>query len=526
MRELCSVDVSMRHYRGPVKVVQWSHGDRFPELGTSVGVDTETELITDTCLAPKVVVLGVFDPSSGTCYVVYWRDIPEFMRELCAREIEQRYFNLGFDEQVLDNEDEAAPLMTAIDQGRVRDMQIRLHLHEIATLGFIRHTMHSLAGCTLQLENWELDKGDGTESSARLSFRRFNQDGSDYAMTDEQARYLPFDCISTWCLGEAVPPQPTEVAHTKGMVVLAHISANGFPVDAKVFDFMEKKLIAHRDKYRDELLTYGFPDPYRDAQQEAADVRSMLHAQYERLIARAGLQSGMEPDAEGVKPPPSKLNLKYAIMYLYAHEHEPSELELLCKNMKTVMEWKRSGLRKSEQELWNTLCEQHGLASVDAMTKAVAMQAYVMQMLTCVNDQLDTLDIPEYDFAEAVASADDLLDKHPSWCSGEPEIGPRKFFQSHVKDLLEANPGLELDTTEKSGEIKLTLKDMWRLEDRDIHDKFLTSYTSYNHCVKLLSTYMNREYIKSDGRVHPRFTNIMRTGRTSCSRPNVLFWTL
>ena len=32
---------------------------------------------------------------------------------------------------------------------------------------------------------------------------------------------------------------------------------------------------------------------------------------------------------------------------------------------------------------------------------------------------------------------------------------------------------------------------------------------------------MDPKFIKSDGRVHPRYTNILRTGRTSCNSPNI-----
>jgi len=38
---------------------------------------------------------------------------------------------------------------------------------------------------------------------------------------------------------------------------------------------------------------------------------------------------------------------------------------------------------------------------------------------------------------------------------------------------------------------------------------------------KMLSTYLDDKYIAEDGRVHPRFTVLVRTGRTSCSEPNL-----
>ena len=110
MRLLRTVSSDMKQVVGEVSVVEWTASDSFPRLGKSVGIDTETELITGTTWFPPVVVLGCYDNDSRTCYVVYWQDIPAFMTQLCKRDIEQRYFNLGFDEGVIDNELENSDL--------------------------------------------------------------------------------------------------------------------------------------------------------------------------------------------------------------------------------------------------------------------------------------------------------------------------------------------------------------------------------------------------------------------------------
>lgn len=43
----------------------------------------------------------------------------------------------------------------------------------------------------------------------------------------------------------------------------------------------------------------------------------------------------------------------------------------------------------------------------------------------------------------------------------------------------------------------------------------------YKHAEKMLSTYLNPDMIGTDARVHPYFEIIVKTGRTSCKRPNV-----
>lgn len=534
MRKLCTVVADMVHFRGNVEVVQWCRGDPFPDIGPSVGIDTETELITDTCLAPSLVVLGVFDSANNVCYISQWEDAPEFMRQLNSLDVEQRYFNIGFDEQVLDNEDPEKTLLTALDQGRVRDMQVRVLLNEIATLGFIRQKLYSLQGCTLEFENWMLDKGDGTEDSTRLSFKRQNADGSSFQISEEQAKYLALDCISTWAVGEAVPPSPVEVAHTLGLVVLAHISSNGFPVDRLVRDYFERKIVEKMDARRAELISFGFPDPYHSAKKEAEDIRTWFHRAYASLLQSQGLDSGFRPvavtqssededdDEESPTqelPMPAKTQLRLAVMYLYAHEQEPTEVHQLAENLKVVVEDDRKILRKEEKALWDKLCEDYGLASVDTLRSATAIQAYVAQLFESTLKAIQQEGT--YTFKSVVEAADDYLDSHPTLTAVTKPVGPKKFFQEHIKELLRRNPGLVLETTKKSKEIQLTLKDLWRLEDCGVSDAFLTTYTDYKHCEKYKSTYLKPEFVKADGRVHAKFTNLVRTGRTSCNTPNI-----
>ena len=546
MRTLCTVRATMNYVDTDVSVVEWKACDRFPFLGRSVGVDTETELITDTVLFPPLVVMGVFDPAHQTCYIVYHEDVPVFLRELCRRDVQQRYFNLGFDEGVLDNEVEGRPLIDAIDDGRVRDMQIRIQMNDLATSGFIPGNHWSLKDCAAAYLNYELDKGDGTENSARLSFHRGVE------ITDEQARYLPFDCITTWALGEAVPEQPidpvnnisVEVGHTKGMCVLAHLSANGFPVDPVVADYMRNMLRKDMDGWRLKLLEFGFPDPYYDP----ANDRRLVEGQLEEGM-RMMFGDGDYP-VEGK----AKGNWRRMLLQMWNHSDEPDEVELLKQDVLAAYTDKPVSFRKKEAALWDSMVEDFGLGAFDASTKKLVMPALVGVALQELAKQDAT---NGYDAASALTKAAEWMDEHPELTSPEARGKPRAFFQQHVKDLMlgqcpqgpeamrkmiesqrrhaeefgqrftEADElamimdqsKLKLDLTEKSGDIQLTLKDMWRLQDLGIEDKFLEAFTGFNHCGKYLSTYLDATYVKSDGRVHPRYQNLMRTGRTSCTNP-------
>lgn len=528
MHLLKQIDVHTAVYDGPLDIKEWVTGDPFPPLGPSVGVDTETELITDCVLDPPVVVAGVFDPAHYACWIIFWQHIPAFMRELNSMAVEQRYFNLGFDEQVLNNEDDTKSLLTAIEAGRVRDMQVRVHLNEIATIGFVRGNMFSLAGCAKHILGLELDKGDPAnyEHSARMTFRRYNQDGTAYKLTDAQIEYLPYDCIATWGLGERVPEQPTEIQHTKGMVVLAHISTNGLSVDPVVFDHLEASLIHNRDTYRLDLLSFGFPDPYKDVVSESIKHKVKLVEQYSIFCYNHGITPDIpSEDKDGVSIPimPKRKQFRLALSYMYNWDKESEHINDIAESVRWALQNEKASYGKRAQEIYLELCEKMELLAFDKSKREIVMPAFMGALLENLNMQYASGKAKEtgYDIEDAVQKAADYMDQHPEWLTADKQIGPRKFFQSYVADMLARYPKLELEKTPKSGDIKLTLKDMWRLEDCGIEDRFLEAFTNFNHCQKYVSTYLNRAFIKSDGKVHPKFTNILRTGRTSCSAPNV-----
>ena len=522
MREILTVNPKVPLYNKDIRVVEWTHGDPFPEMGSSVGVDTETELITDSVLFPPVVVLGCFDGENQVCYIVHWQDIPEFMRNLCVRDIEQRYFNLGFDEGVIDNEEPAEdkPLLEAIDAGRVRDMQIRIHLHDIANVGWIPKNENSLAGCAWKYLKMHPDKGDVTEESARLSFRR------DREITEEQYRYLPFDCISTWLLGEVVPQAPVdehtgqsiEVVHAQGMVALAHLRANGVPVDMRIFDALEDRLKEDYQEARKAIVAYGYPDPDYDAKSEKAQIAAEYVDNMRTFLG--------DTYAFGL---PSKMDIRQMIAVMHAVDgvEDPEEI---MNAISIVAEAARDGVKslkkgkkgeKGPQVWWDEAAESHNLLAFTNCTRPIVMLAFITRFIGLLANQRWAEGFKSFDVGGALDAAGAYLEEHPQWLTSEKPIGPKKFFQRHVAQLLATHQNLKLKRTKKSGEIQLTKNDLWRLADAGVQDQFLTEYARLQHVKKYLSTYLNREFIASDGRIHARYRNLVRTGRTSCSSPNV-----
>ena len=491
---------------GEVRIVEWHKEDPFPKLGEGVGVDTETELITETNSAPPLVVLGVFDRQSMTCYISYWEDAAVFIRELSKREIRQYYFNLGFDEHVLNDVDEDKTLMEAIENGRVRDMQIRIQLYDLATIGYIPYNHYSLEDCSRLKLDIQLDKGEKDDpNSHRLTFRRGTP------ITQEQAIYLMWDCASTWALSERIPEQPTEVQHSKGMVVLAHISHNGFNVDMRVFEAFEKKLQDKKDEYRAKLLDFGFPDPYAKTKDENGYYKQFVFDQTKAFIEKT---LGKKVEELNI----CKGNIRQALVYMYNFADEAESKEAFEDNVDYwLSQEKPKPLRKAEEELYGKMVDEYDLLKFFNAGKDIVMNALFGHIMEDLNKQVDAKAV-SYDLKHAIEYASDIIDENPHWLSDEKPIGPKVFLQNHYKDLVSRHTNLELPTTD-GGDYQLTLNDKWRLDDLGIKDPFLDVYTAYKHFEKFKSTFFNRDDIKADGKVHPRYTSLLRTGRTSANKP-------
>lgn len=510
-------------YRGDVEVRQWCKGDPFPPLGKCVGIDTETELITKTMLDPPLVVYGLFDPTNHVCWIVYWYDAPEFMQYVNNAEVQQRFFNVGFDEMVCDNDDVKQSLMTAIDNGRVRDMMIRYHLWLLATAGEIPEKHHSsLKDVSKRLLDIELDKGEADDpNSHRLTFRRYNDDGSIYEITEQQAVYLAWDCISTWAIGQVAPEQPTEVQHTKGMCVLAHISRNGEQIDPVVFDALESHIDKDMADARERLMAFGFPDPEKENRDGRLE-KKLLYDSMKEFAAVTG-----KPDLSETLVL-TKKRFRYILAYAYDYAGTPGMVDQTAQVIQNALSpatpEKEVKWHKLHREVYADVLEKYNFLQYDSTkskTALIAMLgAFVQDAARQLSDK-NTVYRGGFCFAEAINKAIEYIDEHP-WLleSKANQKGPRRFFQDHVNALIAKYPKLQLDTTKKSKQWKLAKDDKWRLEDQDIHDGFLDAYTDYYHLRKYKSTYLNREYIAEDGKVHPHYKNLVRTSRTSCSAPN------
>lgn len=91
-------------------------------------------------------------------------------------------------------------------------------------------------------------------------------------------------------------------------------------------------------------------------------------------------------------------------------------------------------------------------------------------------------------------------------------------IKQRVLALAESVTGITLPRT-ATGKLQ-TDKEVLQMFGDDIHP-FLQALSEKDHCDKMIANYMNEAYIGADGRVHTRFSPLVKTGRTSSSRPNL-----
>jgi DNA polymerase I-like protein with 3'-5' exonuclease and polymerase domains len=131
------------------------------------------------------------------------------------------------------------------------------------------------------------------------------------------------------------------------------------------------------------------------------------------------------------------------------------------------------------------------------------------------------LDVPKYDLAAVRCYIDEKAQMYANYTTGIRECrGADEFMQNRLSLIEMSNQGVEFPRTDV-GKIQLSGKDKWILKKYGVKDNILDMYMDYKHKEKLLSTYLNPDHVWPDGRVHTRFENYLRTGRTSSAKPNI-----
>lgn len=99
-----------------------------------------------------------------------------------------------------------------------------------------------------------------------------------------------------------------------------------------------------------------------------------------------------------------------------------------------------------------------------------------------------------------------------------PGVNKRK---QQLLEALEAQYGVKLPRAKKTGVIATSTKTLdLALITREIAKPvWLVAARAFDHARKMRSTYLNPEHVGTDGRVHSRFSPMVKTGRTASSGP-------
>ena len=483
----------------PFEVVRWSRGDPIPEFGKELGIDTETELITDTCKVPPLVVLGVYNPADNKCYIVDWQHAQLFMHEILIRDCTLYFANAGFDYYELWSEE----LQQAASDRRVIDILIRGALKEIATVGYIM-TYSLKDACKFHLHYAMNKHEEDGDASVRLNFKRGKP------VSDEECQYLGIDCITTYMAGHLMGPQPTEDTHTLGTITLTHVSNNGMLADMQVFNYCEELLKAEMEKYRQELIQFGFPDPLKKNEKTEMET---LEEEWRGYITYYFRQFYEEVYSLPFSIP-SKGVCKKLILYGMDTLKKDLDKTFIARTLTCILMSRKANFNKGEQESWEELVEDLDfLVPCDVARKKCIWPLLLKAFLDKFAEDGSTY--------ESIKEAlDEYVQDHADWFAEEPPIKRQDFIQERLKKIEQDHRGLQFPRTEKTDLLKCSKKNAWILEDYEVKDPFLDSYMNFIHVQKYLSTFCHREFIGRDNKVHPRY-GVVATGRTSCTGPNV-----
>jgi hypothetical protein len=540
-----------------------------PVIGPMIAMDTETELIVDQTF-PDLVLLQV--TAGKRVDLVRWEDASEYIRKLIRYNPKSLivFVNAAFDLGVL-NED---VLYDLVESGQVVNLQDRYKIWEIAERGFVRKP-DSLLNMARQVLGVELSK----DENVRLTFTRSKDP------TYKQLLYGADDVVATWILGDKIPEQPTEAdSQIMGSIVLDAISRNGMLVDRDHFDTVRARFVNKMEKDLEYLEMHGYnpllgkssTDVLKDAL-KAIGIEDMPESitgpKYEYMLYKAWLYINLpfEDFKKRIELVIQEIDQEechflsesdYVDWYVNAKEKEfegklKRDRVAACResldmsDMQTIYafgagqrinpfkgKWRKRLNELTRNILDNNFMHDRGIKepiklngmglhdmATDAKLCLWPMASILREMFKAKAGKLKA--IPEFN---RKAFTDHIQKK--SWWYGHYStewvdcLKPEAFIQARLRGIEDTNADIQFPRTKgkKDGsgkKIQASKKDQWIFKKYGIKDELIETFISYKHNEKIISTYLNPVHIKEDGRVHTRYENYLRTGRTASSKPNI-----
>ena len=510
------------------------------------GIDTETEPIQNNYTTPPFVLFGAC--SGHRVQLCEWQHFDQYQTEFLNINPTTKFafFNGPFDQRAM-GKDTWIPELNK--ENRVMELQAAYPAYRISTTGWFRPRF-TLEMLTQEFLAEQLDK----DEAVRLKFKRGQE------ITDKQYHYMACDAISTCKLGELLQGQPTESIQARAAFVLSEISQNGSLVDQ---DYVHKQQEAWTKVLEDEgkkLKSFGYPVKTYWTEFTGWDFIEKISENIGILAADARL-------IIGAKKTLPQWWWQAVALTLYGHVLNKSPISEIRAAYRDLLVLPSAQLKASElaeykagvqQALHSLLEEIDCLECLEGVgenpKKPTGTDAW--KILALLSSEKIANGEPQHNYLrdevheELKNEFKELHDQNRGWLKGEKPLSQSKFLQQHVKRLKEQYPNLDLALTDfskkainkvkvaeakaakKEGrdQVKIDVSDLvvyqvtgkeaWRFYDQGIHDPFLESYWKFKHAEKMLSTYVTLKYVEGDGRVHPRFTGFLKTGRTGCSKPS------
>lgn len=452
-----------------------------------IATDTETEPIEDKVHFPASV-MGQFC-NGQVVHIVMWQDLALYVNRVHESNMEAKwaFHNMPYEAGVFQYPEW---LLEKINKGDAIDVGIRWQLRNLAMSGSLRSDEYpSLDDVTKDLLMYSLNK----DMEIRLGFRR------DKTPSQDAIKYGAEDALATWINAYSMAPQGTEDIQVKSMLPLDQMARNGMLVDKEQFDKVSKR-------FNDELQ----------------ETSSYLQDTWDLPIGR-------KKDING----PQQIGQIKALVGLPMDEHK---MKIDVYSYLSFIALSYIGNPIAGYPMFKQCYEACLDPEYVKTIKRVDCDAYVTAVLGIedpptnkagrINFSKKTITNLMYRFMrytsegmtkeEIIARVKREYDECLGWSPEYKQEGINSIIQRNMIEI-EQVMGVTFERT-KTGAIS-TKEDC--LAKYDVEHPFLNSYKRYKHLEKMLSTYLNWNVIADDGRVHPRFQFIVRTGRTSCRGPNM-----
>jgi len=514
--------------------------------GSVCGIDTETELIQNNYTTPPLVLFGAC--SGNQVQLCEWQNFDRYQPAFLSKNpnVKFGFFNGPFDQKVM-GKDVWIPELNR--ENRVMELQAAYPAYRISTKGWFR------PGFTLEMLTQEflgvhLDK----DEAVRLNFKRGQE------ITDEQYHYMACDAIATCKLAELLQGQPTESIQARAAFVLSEISQNGMLVDQDYVRQQQAEWQKVLDEEGQRLKSFGYPVKTYYTGFKGLD-----------FIKTICQNIGIEPIdvetiiGEKVNFPPWFWRGLALLTYGHVLNKSPiSEIRAAVRDLlvmvveppraKELKPW----LQQVDEALHHLMEDLECLECLDGVGATKPKGSDAWKILALLASERIASGDPQHNYLrdevheELKKEFKELHELNRGWLKDVKPVSQQKFLQNHVKALKAKYPDLELRLTDAAQKninkvkvaearaakkekreqrdidvsdlvvYQVTGKEAWRFYDQGIEDPFLESYWKFKHAEKMLSTYVTLKYVEADGRVHPRFTGFLKTGRTGCSKPSGL----